>query len=738
MKTKLKPRILSLVSLLFGAVPFAGAAPESGVATLNNGPLETLGALDDPPNECSEMVLGQWYGAGAQGAAELDDITPPEGDEFASFDNPGAEDEYSKLSQRFEIPNALQLSADDNLVTLLASFQVNLPPSTYAKGRVTFCGLDADGQVVQEEEVASFRPDHLPETWETINLRDFRGLDLDAGVTSVALEIAFRADYPDDAEDIIALVDDVKVYGHTVTENVEVDTSELASDNVVYVTGTPEANFVWAIYDEANTEMKVFRGPILVETFDTTDLRRLQVYMGRKTDAFFIVDQIGARFANKGVAEVYLHSGSDLCAASISLNQDQFEDLEGIIAKMENLQLLFQGLEAVFKTLSSDEVEGLMSERVGPGSVAVMEEGYTKQSVFKANWEAGHQVQIESKINEVILELQDLEVLLQSHDAQMEIILADEENSEYDSQLEALEEQWEMTIDQLEEEWEAAELAVSDESVNDEYDESYPVEGTTVTPFEVQQYIADLEDRLENLDDAIDKDEEAYEDVRDAQIEKLESQFLAALEARLTSVQTKLDCLETIATVAGEETTGEVVTAFAPFEAKAETDAKALQADVQTKLKEIFAKVGRVSHDTTAVNNFGRASLRGSDDADGVADSESDKDPDELGDTIFGALDEISDLINDWLLPDDIVTNPTPLDCSEGQPSIENMSALVFGMAGIDIVVGTIQNDLLSGGGGKVDLIIGLGGNDVLRGSEGIDLMLGMGGDDFRLFDTSA
>lgn len=730
MKNNLKPRFLSLASVLFGVAPLASATPESEVPTLNNGPLEGLGTPGNPPAQCADMAIGQWFGEGVNGAAELGDITPPEGAEFAIFDNPGAEGEYSTLSQRFEIPNELQLSADRDLVTLLASFQVNLPPNTYAKGLVTFCGLDGDGNEVQNEEVASFRPDHNPETWETINLRDFQGLDLDAEVTSVVLKIEFTADYPDDAEDVIALVDDVRVFAHTVTEDVEVDTSDLASDNVVYITGTPEANFVWALYDEVASEMKIFRGPILVDTIDTTDLKRLQVYMGRRTDAFFIVDQVGARFANKGIAEVYLHSGSDLCAASISLNPEDFEDLEGIIEKMEELQGLLTALEGAFKTLASDEVEGLLAERVGPGSVSVMEQGYSRQLAFKEDWEAGHQIQIETKITEVTLDLQHLEQLLNAHDTQMEIILADEENSEYDSQLEALEEQWESAIDALEDEWEEAELAVSDENENDEYDEAYPIEGTTVTPLDVQNYIAELEDRLENIDDAIDKDEEAYEDVRDEQIEKLEEEFLAALDARLTSIQTKLDCVQAIADVAGEETSGEVVTAFAPFEAEAEAEVLALESDVQVKLQEIFARVGQVSHDNSAGNNFGRASLRGADD-DGPADVESDKNPDELGEEVFGVIDDISDLINDWLLPDDPATNPTPIDCSEGQPSIDNMSGLVFGMAGVDIVIGTIQNDLLSGGNGPVDLIIGLAGNDVLRGAQGIDIMLGMGGDDF-------
>lgn len=727
--TACKGPIIPLI--LFSSSAFLWANPEAPVDSFTNGAVEDVGTPDEQPDPCSDMVIGRWYGTGVQGAADLGDITPPEADEFITFDNPDAEGEYSTLSQRFALSPEVLAAADDGLVTLLASFQVNLPPATYAKGRVQLFGLDADGEKVQELAVASFRPDHIPETWETIHLRDFSGLDIADDVTSVILEIGFTADYPVDAADEIAVIDDIQVLTHTVTDDVEVDDTDLATDNVLYVTATTDNDLVWAFYDEANTEISIFAGPVLIQTVPTTDLQRLKVYMGRGTDAFFIVDSVGARFANFGAAEVYLHSGNDLGASSVSLNDDQFNDLDGIVSILEDLQTLLTTLADAYEILGNRASTDVLANEVGPRAATMLNEGYQNQLAFKNHWESAHQITIEQKIASMEGELQQLEILLDSHDAQMEIILNDEENSEYDSQLEALEEQWEATIDDLEQQWEDAEFAVSDEGPEDEYDRTYPNEDDSVTTQEVEDYIDELEQRLENLDDAIEKDEDAYEDLRDGRIDELESAFLTALDNRIGSIRANLQCLEDIADLAGEETTGEVVTMLAPYEASAEAQGLALEAAIQQELKAVFAKVGRVSHDDSAANNFGRGSLKGAGDADGPADTAADADPDELGEEIFGIIDLISDLINDWLLPDDVVTNPVPLDCSEGAPSIDDMSAMVFGMAGIDIVVGTINNDLLSGGGGTIDLIIGLAGNDVLRGAEGIDLMLGMGGDDF-------
>lgn len=725
---------LYLFILLFP--PLVLAMPEADLPGLGDPGLEDLGNPDNPPNNCLSMNNGRWYGDGVEGAEDLDDQNPIQGDEFAVFDNPGGNEDdeeprYSVLSQRIVLPAEVRDAADDELVTLLASFQVNLPPNTYAKGRVRLIGVNLLGQKVQEETVASFRPDHLPNSWEKIDLRDYRGLDLDPAVRSIILEIGFTADYPDDAGDEIALVDDVRIYTHTVTEDVTVDTSDLATDGVIYITGTPQPNLVWCLYDEANSELKVYRGPILVETVDTTDLKQIKAYLGRKPDAFFLVDTIGARFANVGQLEVYLHSGSDLGASSISLNEDQFSDLEEITEKMEELQGLLIVLSEAYELVARARTTGMLRNQVGPQAAGVLNDGYQKQLAFKEVWDTTHGPELDKKIKSIVQRTTQITQLLEAHEAQMEVLLEDDGNNDYDSSLEALQDQWEAAIDALEDKWEEAEFAVSDEGPNDEYDRQYPDEDATVTPLEVQLQIAELEERLENLDDLIDKDEDAHEGLRDNHLDQLEHQFLVTLDKQLQALNEDVACITTIGETVGDEETGEAATMLQPFEADAAEKMRKLEEDVQKELQAIFAKVGRISHDVSAENNFGRVSMPKGTTGGTTAKAMSDPDPDELGDDIFGVLDDISDIINDWVLPEDVVDNPAPLDCSEGHPAIDKMAAMVFGMAGVDVVVGTINNDLLSGGGGEVDLIIGLNGNDVLRGAEGVDIMLGMGGDDF-------
>ena len=154
-----------------------------------------------------------------------------------------------------------------------------------------------------------------------------------------------------------------------------------------------------------------------------------------------------------------------------------------------------------------------------------------------------------------------------------------------------------------------------------------------------------------------------------------------------------------------------------------------LESDVLEEVRQIFSDVGRISHDDSEMNNFGRAGLRGTNDPAGPSDI-NDADPDEMGEKIFGLLEDLQGLIDQFFLPDDEVTNPTPLDCSSGLPDTSAMSSMIFGMDGVEVIIGTTGNDFLSGGSGVVNFILGLSGNDTLLGGSGGDSILGGDGDD--------
>jgi len=770
-----------------------GAVPEADLATFNDGGIEqsqNLGAFNTQNNNWGSLTAGEWSGEHVQVATQtpLDPanpqsgtIDPPQGASFVTFtdfentgnppvcfpfdlSSPPPTGERASLVQRFEIPQALQTNAINELVTLLASFKVNLPKGKYAKGAVRLIGLDNNNNEVQDQEVlVSFRPDHKTDTWESIDLREFEGLDLASNVTSVALEIMFESDYPNGNNDVMAIVDDVRVYSHTVSQQCEVDDSDLNNDGVIYVTGTPQNDFFVGVYDEPDDKLKIFcvslnlqqvvdhlsqqqwdlllqamqtalQGAAL-KTIDTTKLEHVKAYTGRKTDIFIIYDKENERFADTAKLEVYLHSSHDLCIPSTSDlsakgggKTAQFDNFSEIGPLMETFRL---GVQEV-ATDQSDVIQRIpkmLANTIGPKSVKVLNDAYETQALFKETWESDHEPLIAQKIPDLEQELLALDQLFEAHEMQMEILLNDEEQSEFYSPLEGLEEEWEIALDNLEDEWEENELSLNDDSVGDLYDQQF-AEGTTLTPLSVQDYMIELEDRIEQLGDIIEQHEDAYEDVRDEHIQALDAKFSDFLINRLASIQQKIDCFEDIGNKVGDESTGEAVTILAPYEASAEADIIDLESDIQEKTRLMLSKVGRISHDDSEANNFGRASLRGTNDPAGPSNI-SDADPDEMGEKIFGFVDDLQELIEEWFLPDDEITNPTPLDCSSGLPDTSDMSSLIFGMGGMDIIFGTIGNDLLGGGSGTVNLMMGLSGSDVIRGADGIDIMLGMGGDDY-------
>ncbi len=720
-------------AILMGASGNLVAAPEAEVSSFVNGALESVGLPAVAPDPISSMVVGQWYGIGVQGATILDGVAPPEGSGFVHFTDPGPKDDpddeneepkFSTLSQRFDLDLDAQAAASEGRVTLLASFQVNLPANTYAKGRVRLLGLDSDGNIIQEETVAAFRPDHLATTWETIHLRDYQGLDLADGVVSGLLEIGFTADYPESSSPPkIAMVDDVKVFTHTVTSVVEVDDSQLASDGLLCVTGTIANDLVWALYDEGDNELVVYSGTSVVQTVAADEVERLQVYLGRGTDAFFVVDSVGARFAAAGVAEVYLHSGNDIAALSISLNDDQFSDISAILAILEEIRVLIEELSQRYEEIAQRTESDIMEGRVGPRTTDIANYGYLKQLEFKANWEENHQATIDTTLSGMNAQVRQLEIFLRGHEARMDLLLKDDEMTQYSSKLESIESEWEASLERLEKIWDDREFAVSDAGPQDDYDASFPGEGTGLTPERVENQMAQLERRLDHLDDALVKDEKKFEEVRDQRVHELEREFFTSLNDRIGEIRSGLGSLEAIATDIGDDVDGAVVRILDPVERVAETQVNtAIQAAMTQRLEEMFAGIGRLSHDVSAENNFGRV---------GTPVVQSRDTIDDIGEDVFEILADIEDLINGWSLPDDEVTSPIPLDCSDGHPVVDQMNGMAFGMGGIDVVIGTVANDLLSGGNGDVDLILGLAGNDVLRGAGGVDVMLGMGNDDF-------